>query len=293
LTDARKGTLLSLVAALFGAVFLIPYKAAGQVAPASGVVIALLFTAAVFNTITAYGWQGCRRLPRRIELLVALALAVCTVIGNVAVLGALARLEPAIVSVVTYSQVFLVVALAWPLLGERPTSRFAAGAALAVGGFALMKSAGAGAGTVTTAGVGLALLGASMWATMQVITRSVASRIDLVLVNAFRLWLSVVVLACVPGTVTGAAAMPVEGWALAMIAALVGPFFSRVALMYAVRYITASHSTLIALAGPIFAFLLGLAVFGTAPTALEIAGGLIILAGVALPVLELMGATHR
>jgi drug/metabolite transporter (DMT)-like permease len=151
----------------------------------------------------------------------------------------------------------------------------------------------AGAGTVTTAGVGLALLGASMWATMQVITRSVASRIDLVLVNAFRLWLSVVVLACVPGTVTGAAAMPVEGWALAMIAALVGPFFSRVALMYAVRYITASHSTLIALAGPIFAFLLGLAVFGTAPTALEIAGGLIILAGVALPVLELMGATHR
>jgi drug/metabolite transporter (DMT)-like permease len=293
MTDARKGALLSLTSAFLGAAFLIPFKAAGQIAPGRGVVFALLLAAATLNTLTAWSRRSGRRRPRGNELVVSLALAVCTVVGNLAVLAALAVLEPAITSVVTHSQVFLVVALAWPLLGERPTVRFAIGAGLALAGFALMQAPGAGGGDIATAGLGLALLAAAMWAAMQVITRAVASRIDLVLVNAVRLWLATAALACAPGTLAAARDMPATAWALAGAAAFAGPFLSRIALMYSVRYISASHSTLIGLIGPVFAFLLGLAAFGSAPAPLEIAGGLILLAGIALPVLELTGGHGR
>ena len=286
--DATKGAILSLAAAFLGAAFLIPYKAAGQIAPVRGVVLALLLAAAALNTLTALSRRSGRRRPSGRELAVSLALALCTVVGNLAVLGALAVLEPAITSVVTHTQIFLVVALAWPLLGERPTARFAAGAVLAIAGFAVMQWPGSGADRVAAAGIGLALLASAMWATMAVITRAVAARIDLLRVNAVRLWIASAAMACVPGTVEVARGMSGTAWALAAAAAFAGPFMSRVALMYSVRYITASHSTLISLVGPFFAFLLGLAAFGTTPSPLQIAGGAILLAGVALPVLELI-----
>jgi drug/metabolite transporter (DMT)-like permease len=291
LNETRKGTLLSLSSALLGAAFLVPYKAAGQLAPVRGVVLAMLVAAAAFNTVTLYGRPGERARRRRIDVAVALALSVCTVVGNIASLAALALLEPAIVSATTHTQVFLVVALAWPLLGERPTARFVAGAAIAVAGFVLMQRPTAG-GTVTTAGIGLAVLAAGMWASMQVITRWAVARIDLVFVNGLRLWLASAALACVPGAIGSARAMPAEAWALAGCAAFLGPFLSRVALMYSVRYISASHSTLVGLIGPAFALLFGLAAFGTAPSPLEIAGGAVILTGVSLPLFELAGRTR-
>jgi len=281
---------LALSAAALGAAFLVPYKAAGELAPQPLIVLAMLACAAVLNSATALGQlRGTMRVDR-VNVGVACALAGCTVVGNISVLRALATLEPAVASVVTHTQVFFVVVFAWIWLAETPSPRFALGAALALGGFGVMRLTGVGSATVTTDGVMWALLAATMWAAMQVITRRYAVRMQIVFVNAFRLWLAVGVLLVLPGT--GAAVFDIGGraWLYAAAAAFVGPFLARVCLMYAVRHITASHSTLVGLVGPVFAFGFGFAAFGTMPAPLEICGGILIVAGVAIPIRELSGA---
>jgi drug/metabolite transporter (DMT)-like permease len=57
--------------------------------------------------------------------------------------------------------------------------------------------------------------------------------------------------------------------------------------MYALRYATASHVTLIGLVAPVFAFALGLAAFGTVPGLVEMIGGAIVVIGVAIPMWQL------
>jgi drug/metabolite transporter (DMT)-like permease len=54
--------------------------------------------------------------------------------------------------------------------------------------------------------------------------------------------------------------------------------------MYAVKTLSASRSTLIVLAGPVFAFVFALAAFGTVPAPYELIGGAIIVIGVALAI---------
>jgi drug/metabolite transporter (DMT)-like permease len=250
----------------------------------------MLACAAVLNTIAAVGQLRGRLRIDRLALAVASALAACTVVGNIAALRALATLEPAIASVATHTQVLFVVALAWPLLGERPSRRFWVGAALAGGGFVVMQPTPAAGATVTGEGLLWALLAASMWAAMQVITRAYATRIQPVAINAIRLWLAVAAMACMPGAVGDLSAAPPDLWLLAGAAALAGPFASRVCLMYSVRYISASHSTLIGLVGPVFALGFGVAILGTAPAPVELLGGAIIAAGVAIPLSERLPA---
>jgi drug/metabolite transporter (DMT)-like permease len=99
----------------------------------------MLSCAAVFNTVAAVGQLRGTIEFSRINVGVSLALAVGTVIGNIAMLRALSTLEPALASVVTHTQVFFVVVFAWVWLAEKPSSRFALGALVALGGFGLMR----------------------------------------------------------------------------------------------------------------------------------------------------------
>lgn len=253
----------------------------------------MLSCAAVLNTAAAL-WllRGSIELSR-VNVGVACALAVCTVVGNIAMLHALGTLEPALASVFSQTQVFFVVAFAWVWLSEAPSLRFALGAVVALGGFGLMRLSDVESATVTTEGVLWGLLAATMWASMQVITRRYAARIQIVFVNAFRLWIAVSVLLLLPGTGLDVFDIGGRAWLYAAAAAFVGPFLARVCLMYAVRYVTASHSTLVGLVGPVFAFVFGFAAFGTMPATWEIVGGIIIVLGVAVPIGEIAGRNAR
>ena len=82
-------------------------------------------------------------------------------------------------------------------------------------------------------------------------------------------------------------------WAWLLGAAATGPFISRLCLMFSLRYISASHSKLVTLTAPVFAFLLGFAVFDVVPTGREAVGSALIVAGVVVPVLELARDTSR
>lgn len=292
----RTGVWLSLASAALAALFLIPYKLAGERAPADLVTLALLVCAAVFNTLATIGGRlravGARaERPRRsavLALLVAAVIAVLTAGGNFGVAAALASgAAPGLVSVVQQTQVVFVAAASAALLGERVTLRFGVGVAVALAGFAVMQWP---VGDVTDAapasGLLWALLSAGCFGLMLVITRKVIERIDPVLVNALRLWLAVAMIIVLPGRLAGALALDLVTWGLAAAAAFSGPFLARLCLMYAVRHVSAARVALIALATPVLAFAFGFAALGIAPSVREVIGGALILAGIALPLLE-------
>jgi O-acetylserine/cysteine efflux transporter len=231
--------------------------------------------------------RGHARVPAArslgLTLLVSAVIAVLTAAGNYAVAAALTSAAPGLVSVVQQTQVVFVAAVSAALLGERITLRFGVGVAVALAGFVVM-SLPAGGAAGGAAGALWALLSAVCFGTMHVITRVVIHRIDPVLVNALRLWFAVALM--LPGRLTGALGLDLATWALVAGAAFLGPFLGRLCLMYAVRHISASRSALLILAGPVFAFLFAFLVMDIAPTPRELLGGALILAGIALPLLE-------
>ena len=283
-SDNVRGALAALASAVLAAGFLIPFKAAASRAAVVPVVIAMLVCAGVFNTVTALVQQRVQRTRvfRTPNVLAAVVLAVCTVVGNIGIISALSVQQPAITSVLLQTQILIVAATAWLFLGEAITARFAVGAAIAVAGFVVMNL-----GTelrASTMGVMCALLAAFSFATMQVYTRSVIHRIDAVAVNAMRLWLSVVALMVVPGEAQNLIALDGTVWVLAATGAFLGPYLSRLCLMYTVKFIPASRGTLITMINPVFAFALGFLFFGAIPGTLDTVGGAMILVGIAIPV---------
>lgn len=268
------------------AVFLILYKAAQSHAPRGDVVAAMLLAAAGFNSLLALVRERGRIALGRTGRRTVLALAVGTLVGNVAVAESLGRIEPATTSVLMQTQVLFVALMARLALGEPITRRFAAGVVIAFAGVAVMQAPLGPSAAVSLSGVLFALAAAAGFGAMQVVTRKVIADIRPVSVNAARLWLATLVLLLFPGRAESLAAMPGLGWALAVGAAATGPFVSRLLLMAAVRHIPASQSVLFGLISPVLAFLLAWAMLGSTPSGRELVGGAIVLLGVALPLQE-------
>jgi len=76
----------------------------------------------------------------------------------------------------------------------------------------------------------------------------------------------------------------------AALAAFFGPFLSRLGAMYSARHVAASTTALAALVTPSLTLVLSWLVLGTLPTTRELAGGAVMLTGVAIPVLDLLRA---
>jgi drug/metabolite transporter (DMT)-like permease len=292
--DLRRGAGWTVAGAFWAAAYLIPYHAAAEAESADAVVLPLLLWAAGLNTITSIA--GAHRTPIRIDrrsLIVAVALAVLTIIGNQAIAEALYQVEAGIVSVLLRTQVLLVALLGWWFLRERVTLRFWLGALLALAGTALLRGLAGDSFGPDLNGVLWALLGALAFALMQIIIRRVIHHIEPVLVNGLRLWLAVLLLLCWPHRYSALLALSGRTWLLTGAAALVGPFFSRLCLMWALRHIPVAPSTLITLVGPVFAFTLSFLFFGSLPSLTEVLSSLVILAGIALPVVEMAAAPGR
>lgn len=285
----RQGTLLAASGALLAATFFIPYKAATGIADVDHVVIAMLAPAALFNTVTALWLQRGRMRVTRPDLAVAVLLALLAVAGNIAMTEALALVDAGVAAVLLQTQVFFVAVGGWVLLGERVTLRFTIGAIIAIGGFVLMRDPFSNESPVSVAGALWAMGAALSFGMMHVVTRRYITSIRPVTVNALRLWMAVAILLALPGRAGGVIELSSEAWLLAATAALLGPFAARLCIMFAVRYVQASYAALFGLITPMFAFILQTIILGVTPSVLEVAGALIILAGIALPVLEVAG----
>jgi drug/metabolite transporter (DMT)-like permease len=271
--------------ALCSAIYLFPYKQAAAFASPEVLAFSLLCAAAVLNTALAVGQGRALTLagPRAWHVLVTTSalLALVTITGNYCSAQAVARLDPAIASVLLRTEVVFVGGMAALLLGERITPALGAGSAIALAGLVVMRWPlvldVAGEGAVWALGA------AASFGLMQVLTRRVIHRISPTAVNAVRLWFAVALMAMLPGQVTGALAAGGRFWLFVSVAALFGPCLGRLCIMYSLRTLRAAHSALLLLSAPLFAFLIGYVGWGTQPSAPEIAGGALMLLGIGLP----------
>jgi drug/metabolite transporter (DMT)-like permease len=283
----RSGFGYSVCAALCSAIYLFPYKRAGALARADVLAYALLIVAALSSAALEL-WQR-RRPPmppaaladRRTFWVVSGVLSLLAISGNFCGAQAVARLEPAVASVLLRTEIVFVGAMSALLLGERFTLPLLAGGFVALGGLIVMRWPLA----LDAAGGGAlwALGGAASFGTMQVITRRVIARISPVRVNTARLWIAVGVWSLVPGTARAAFDQSLTFWGYVGVAGLFGPFLGRLLIMYSLKTLRAAHSALLLLLAPVFAFMIGLAAFGSVPSRRELLGGAIMLAGIALP----------
>lgn len=287
-----RGLLWASASALGSAGFMIPWKLATRHGDAKDLVLVLLGSAALLNTI-ALPLARRRTIDLRSGTVwgVSIALAVLTLVGNEASAAAIARISGPLLSVLQRFEVLIVGGLAWLVLDERPSLGFWAGAALASVGVALMQSAGTAAAHAS--GIAFALLAASAFAGMAVLTRRFIFAIDPIGVNAFRLWLSLLCWMAVHGEVPAISRYPAPLLLYGALAALFGPFLGRLFFMFALRHVEARTAALCVLLAPVATLGLSWAMLGDVPTATETLGGAVILLGVAIPVLGSEGRRVR
>ena len=282
--DHRRGLLWALCST-FGIVgMIIPWKVVNTLGDPRVNTLILLLAAALFNTLLNTVQQRSVPRFRVFDIGFATALAAFTLAGNLASAEAISHLSPALLTVVQRSEVIIVALLAWPLIGERIDRRFVIGAAIAGVGLVLLQDPFA-SGAPRSEGMGYAFFSAICFSAMAVLTRKFIQRIQLVAVNALRLWLSVGLWFAFNGLPEALFEISRAQVGYACLAAFFGPFLGRLCLMASAKYVEARITTLVTLTVPPLTLALAYFVLDDLPRAHEIQGGLIMLVGIAIPIL--------
>lgn len=285
-----KGLLLGLAAAAGGAISLTPYKIATGITHTASVVLLMLIFAALYNTVISLPEIFARSRGKKrgyqlsVTLYVALAAALLTAMGNYSAGHTISLLNSAVTSLLVQMQVLFASLLAWLWLREQVGRGFIFGALLALFGLAVMRGLQADMPYAIT-GTLWGLLAAFSFGSMQVLTRRYVRYLAPLLFNTLRLWLAIVFLAMVPGTLQPALEASPTVMGLAALAAFGGPFLGRLALIYAARYVGAALVTLMGLAGPLFALVTEWWFLDSLPNRAEIIGGLLVMFGMGLAIL--------
>lgn len=283
----RVGLSWALASAVGSAFMAIPWKLANDVGSAAHSVFVLLLVAAVGNTLLSVGqrlrgpMRGGRIGP--IDLGVAIGLAGFTLAGNHLAALAVQQMSPSMMNLLLRAELPLTAVAASLFLGERANGRFWIGTAIAVGGLVLLQGAPAGdVGALRLDALGLAIAAAACFGALAVVTRAFIHRIDVVGVNAIRLWLAVA-LWFVFNDAGGLSEIPESQWRYATVAAIAGPFLGRLMLMNSARTIEARLSSLIMLLSPVLTLVPAYLILDDWPTDRQLLGGLIMLVGIAWP----------
>lgn len=290
--DHRRGISWALASVIGSGGFVIPWKIASLHGNAATNTLILLVSAATFTTILTVYQQKSFPSFNGFDLRIAIALAIFTLFGNLASANAIALLSPALLTVFQRSEVIIVALLAWPIIGERIDRRFWLGAAIALAGLYMIQDPFAGKNPQAV-GMAWAIAGAFCFGVMSVLTRKTIHRIDAVAVNALRLWLSVAFWFALNGIPAELEEISTTQACYAALAAFFGPFMARLCLMTSARYIEARITTLATLAAPPLTLVLGYVILSDLPSAREIYGSLIMLIGIAIPILGLARAAKR
>lgn len=283
----RVGLSWALASAVGSAFMAIPWKLANEVGTPAHSVFVLLLVAAAGNTLLSVGQR--LRGPMRggriglIDLGVAIGLAGFTLAGNHLAAMAVQAMSPSMMNLLLRAELPLTAVAAWIFLGERVEGRFWIGTAIAAGGLVLLQGAPEGdVGALRLDALGLALASAACFGSLAVVTRAFVHRIDVVGVNAIRLWLAVG-LWFVFNDPSGLAGIPEAQWRYATLAAIAGPFLGRLMLMISARTIEARLSSLVMLLAPVLTLVPAYLFLDDWPTDRQLLGGAIMLAGIAWP----------
>ncbi|HEB91622.1 MAG TPA: DMT family transporter [Deltaproteobacteria bacterium] len=281
--DPFRGVAWAFASAFAIAAFVIPWKLAALHGDARVNTLVLLASAATFTTLLTVVRQKALPRFRAFDLRVAAALAFFTLLGNLASASAIQLVSPALLTVVQRSEVIFVALLAWPIIGERIDGLFWLGAALALAGLVLLQDP-LDLGEPRAVGMAWAVASAACFGSMAVITRRSIHRIELVSVNALRLWLSVAFWFALNGLPEALREISLAQVGYAALAAFFGPFLGRLCIMTSARYIQARITTLVTLAAPPLTLGLAYLLLSDLPTVREIQGGALMLVGIAIPI---------
>lgn len=269
------------------ACFLIPWKAATHYGDPTLVTLVLLAVSAVLNTGAIAvprlqsGDEGERPLAPTLWL--SVVFAVLSLAGNWCSAEAVSRVSGPLLAVLQRCEVLVVGLLSAPLLRERVRAPFWVGTAVAGIGLVVLQRPAHGSPAFAPLGVAFGMGSAAAFGSMMVLTRKYTGVIRPVPLNAIRLWLSVALWFAVARRIPGRAEFS-EGLVVnAALAGFFGPFLSRLGALFSARHVPASTTSLASLATPALTLLLGFAWLGTLPVAQEVLGGVILLAGVAIP----------
>jgi O-acetylserine/cysteine efflux transporter len=190
-------------------------------------------------------------------------------------------------SLVIQAQVFFTILLAWVWLGERPRRAQIVGAAVGFAGMAVIGSerlAGASLGPFL-----LVVLAAVFWGSGNVLAKSVG-KVDML---AFTVWSSlaaplplVALSLAVEGT-GGLAALAHPGWKLVVSVVVLsygGTLFGYGLWARLLAHHSAASVAPFALLVPVVGMIAGALLFGESLSALELVGGVLVMAGLALSV---------
>ncbi|MEM9175238.1 MAG: DMT family transporter [Myxococcota bacterium] len=283
----RAGLSWALGSAVGSALMAIPWKLANDVGTPAHSVFVLLLVAAIGNTLLSAGQRlrgaGRSRGLGWTDLGVAVGLAGFTLAGNHLAAMAVQEMSPSMMNLLLRSELPLTAVVAWILLGERVEGRFWVGTAIAMSGLVLLQGAPEGdVGALRLDAMGLAIASAACFGSLQIVTRAFVHRIDVVGVNAIRLWLAVG-LWFVFNEAGGLTAIPQAQWRYATLAAICGPFLGRLTLMLSARSIEARLSSLVMLLSPVLTLVPAYLLLGDWPTDRQLLGGLVMLLGIAFP----------
>lgn len=186
------------------------------------------------------------------------------------------------VSLVTTVPVWVAL-LSRAFMGERPSARAAAGIALAVAGGATMAGGDVSLGPTALLGDLLALAGAVAAAVYFVLGRRVRAGLSL------GAYVGVVYPVAAAGLVALALAFgaPLRGygartWGALALLAVVPQLIGHSLLNWSLRWLSGTFVAIAILAEPVVSVLLAIPVLGERPSATQILGGAVLLAGVAL-----------
>jgi drug/metabolite transporter (DMT)-like permease len=281
----RTGLAWALCGALCIGLFSVPWKAANDGGDPAVSALVLLATAAVLSTAVSLAQHRAWPRLRRFDWILAALLAALSLVGNQVSAIAVQTISPSVLTVVQRFEAVWVALVAWPLLGERVDGRFWLGLVVALLGLLVLQDP---FGELDPRAVGMrwAFLSACLFGSMVIVTRRFAHLVDLVAVNGVRLWLAVAlwfVVNGVPETLTSAPRTQVLN---AAAAGIVGPFAGRLCMMLSSRTLEARLTTLVTLAAPPVTLAVAFVVLGDGATARELAGGALMMVGIAIPLIR-------
>lgn len=241
-------------------------------------VSALFFAVVVLLTRSGAGW---RRLPWAGVLLAGLSMAAY----NLAFFAGVRTTGVAVGTAVALGSGPIWAGLLQALGGRRPPLRWWGGTALAVAGGSVMVGSSGGTQALSALGLGLCLLAGLSYAVYALVNQHLVAEVAPSLATLAVFALAALLALPAAGLLAGRVAPTATDWLIVAYLGLVATGVAYLLFSHALRHIPAATGVTLALAEPVTAFVLAVLVVGERPGWAAAAGGLLVLAGLAVVVL--------
>ena len=278
---------LLVCAALWGAVFIGVHELLPELDPAQMMTLRFGIVAAAFAGLLAVRPDWRPRIERREwPLLIVAAISAVPVSQWTLIEGQRYLAPPIAALVVTFAPAVAAV-LAAAIHRELISRRAAAGFALALVGVAMIVVLGAGSGASVEASdplkASLTLLSPIAWAVYTVLSKPFAERHHTSgIVGVTMIVGTLVLLPLLPHALDGATSLSAGGWAWLVFIALGGSAGPYLLWSASLKTLPVSRTAAFMYLVPVFALLWTGVLLGDPPTVIALAGGVVVLAGVAL-----------